>query len=164
MRPLFFLGVKLTDADFYLRPLLEADAQQSAGGATSATRWRALSRQADAYVFAVYGALDAFTQVAVAVSGIQADEEIKFPALVRLLTAASRSPERWSTLRDCLEAIHQAEWFRRLRYMRNEVNHRSVLGLPLDWPAHDALDWQSTYTRVVGTVEEGLHLLLDPGA
>ena len=172
MRSLIFLGVKLADADYYSSRLTGAvaktrnDTSRTKGRPVTVARWRAFSRQADSFVFAVYGALDALAQIAVAVGRVRTEEEVKFPALAGLLASGSQNPERWVAFRGWLEEVYQAGWFRELRRLRNLVNYRSVLGPPLEGPRPPgvALDWATTYQHVVATVEAGLGLLLDEGS
>ena len=130
--------------------------------AASTAAWERISREADAFIFAIYGALDAYTQVSAVVAGVATDREIKFPQLSRLLAEESRSPDQWDELRIWLETIYRARWFVDLRSIRNEVNYRSVLPFPLKKPIHfkGPLDWLKTYINVTECVETGLSYLL----
>ncbi len=161
-----FLSLKLADADYFCGRLEKTttDAETSEKPLTPA-QWRTFSREADAFIFAVYGALDAFTQVAATVAGVKTDEEIKFPLLARLLAEQSQQPDRWVKLQGWLKNTYRAYWFRDLRRLRNEVNYRSVLPYPLKRPLRlsGPLEWPTTHAHVVETVQGGLSLLLDEG-
>ncbi len=163
-RALVFLGAKLADANHFCNRLArQTDEINSSNQPVGPGRWRTVSREADAFIFAVYGALDAYTQVAARVAGVATDREIKFPQLSRLLAEESRTPVRWVALREWMERTYRARWFVALRRMRNEVNYRSVLPYPLKQPLRmrGPLDWPATYKNVIHCVETGLGYLVN---
>lgn len=171
-----YLGIKLCDADRYAaRVATEAHTLPRKANALREylLGWVHLSAALDSFVFASYGALDALAQVAVQVCAVAPDEEVKFPALERLLARAPASAPAAAALA-VVRATVGAAWFRDLRRLRNLVNYRSVLpaapagALPLGqahaaWPdpplpALDRLDALAPYTRttlaqVAATVE-----------
>ena len=162
-RSLVFLGAKVQDANHYCNHLTRWTLQMNSSRKVASTAiWERISREADAFIFAIYGALDAYTQVSAVVTGVSTDREIKFPQLARLLSEESRAPEQWDELRTWLETVYRAPWFVDLRGIRNEVNYRSVLPFPLQEPIHlkGPLDWLRTYTDVTECVETGLSHLL----
>lgn len=171
-----YLGIKLCDADRYAARV--ATEAHTLPRKVNALReyllgWVHLSAALDGFVFAGYGALDALAQVAVRVCAVVPDEEVKFPALERLLARApAQAPAAAALAVVC--ATLAADWFRDLRRLRNLVNYRSVLpaapvgALPLGqaraaWvdpplPQLDRLDALAPYTRatlaqVAATVE-----------
>ena len=88
--------------------------------------WARLSQDVDAFMFTVYGALDALAQVLVAVYAVAPTEEVKFPALGRLLAdapAESGAARVGAAVAETLDA----PWYRDLRRLRNLVNYRAVL-------------------------------------
>lgn len=163
-RALIFLGTKLGDANHFCDRLAKLTEEiNSSNRPATPVRWRTVSREADAFIFAVYGALDAYTQVAALIAGVATDREIKFPQLARLLAEESRVPVRWVELRKWLEKTYRARWFVALRRMRNEVNYRNVLPYPLKQPLriHGPLNWPATYRNVTKCVETGTLYLLN---
>lgn len=166
--PVSALGVKLFDASYYLGRLVgfEFESQREGmGGGRSEARVQEYSREADAFIFTCYGALDAVSHLIVAASGRSTDEEVKFPMIARLLTE-SGAPERWRSLVHHLESVYDASWFRELRRLRNVVNYRGVLTGAPEWPAikENVPDWSYFYDEVVEAVETALRLLQDATA
>lgn len=171
-----YLGIKLAEADRYaLSVVTEARTLPRKANALREylLGWVRLSMAVDSFVFASYGALDALAQVVVQVCAVTPDEEVKFPALERLLVGASPGSAAAAARAVVLDTLGAA-WFRDLRRLRNLINYRSVLpaapggGLPLGraravWPdpplpALDRLDALAPYARdtlarVAATVE-----------
>lgn len=162
------LGIKLFDAAYYLGRLagFEFESQrEGAGGGRAESQVQDYSREADAFIFTCYGALDAVSHLIVAVADLHPNEEVKFPLIARLL-AASGPAERWEPLRRHLEAVYEAGWFHELRRLRNVVNYQSILTGAPEWPAIKANvpDWSLFYDEVVDTVETVLRYLQDATA
>ena len=158
VRALMFLGVKLTEADYYRRRLTDVDVER-----LGIPEQRAFSRDLDAFVFVTYGALDAFCQIVAAVAEAHTQREIKFPLLTSILAEDVRQPDRWTRFAGWLETLHLAPWYIDVRRLRNVINYSSVLSAPLHWPpdTHSVAQWLATYDRVLTTVEHGLGLLLE---
>jgi hypothetical protein len=157
-RPLIFLGVKLTEADYYRSRLTDVDVKR-----LGIAEQRAFSRDLDAFVFVTYGALDAFCQIVAAVAEAHTQREIKFPLLASILAEDVRQPDRWTLFAGWLETLYLAPWYIDVRRLRNVINYGSVLSAPLNWPpdTHGVRQWLTTYDRVLDTVEHGLALLLE---
>ena len=155
-RTLSFLGVKLTEADYYRSRLADVDVTR-----LDIPEQRAFSRDLDAFVFVTYGALDAFCQIVAAVAEAHTQREIKFPLLADILAEDVRQPARWTRFAGWLETLYLAPWYIELRRLRNVINYGSVLSVPLYWPpdTHAVTQWLTTYDRVLDTVEHGLALL-----
>ena len=160
-RTLIFLGVKLTDADYFRSCLAHVDVKR-----LSIPEQRAFSRDLDAFVFVTYGALDAFSQIVAEVAEAQTKREIKFPFIASILAEDIRQPERWNRFRNWIEQVYLSPWYIEVRRLRNVINYGSVLSTPLNWPpdAHCVSQWLATYDRVIDTAEQGLSLLLEPDA
>jgi hypothetical protein len=149
-RLLAHLAIKLADAHYYCHCL-------SAGrGKTRTPDWTQRSRCLDGFIFAVYGALDAATQIVAELAQVRPQEEVKFPALARLLSRSSRHPRRWIKLCLMVERIHRTGWFIKLRRLRNLINHRPILPSPPCWPLPASLELhpERTLARVEDTVEK----------
>jgi hypothetical protein len=175
-----YLGIKLADSERHRAAIARACwmlLRLSPEAAGYGARVARLSRATDSFVFAAYGALDAFAQVAVAVYGVRTAEEVKFPALEGLLAAAAPGGAH-GRLRAQVAATCAAAWFRDLRRLRNLVNYRSVIPAlvpsarvtdawaeppipPLtrvaDLPGYCAV----VRRRVAATVEEGMGALAE---
>jgi hypothetical protein len=160
-RPLIWLGVKLTDADYFRGCLAHVDVKR-----LSIPDQRVFSRDLDAFVFVTYGVLDAFCQIVAQVTEAQTKREIKFPLIASILAEDVRQPDRWSRLRGWIEQVYLSPWYIEVRRLRNVINYGSVLSTPLNWPpdAHCVTQWLTTYDRVIDSVEHGLALLLEPDA
>ena len=160
-RTLIWLGVKLTDADYYRSRLAHVEVKR-----LSIPNQRAFSRDLDAFVFVTYGVLDAFSQIVAKVTEAQTKREIKFPLLASMLAEDVRQPDRWTLLTGWIEQIYLSPWYIEVRRLRNVINYGSVLSAPLTWPpdAHCVSQWLASYDRVMETAEHGLALLLEPDA
>ena len=160
-RNLIYLGVKLTDADYFRSYLAHVDVNR-----LSIPEQRAFSRDLDAFVFVTYGVLDALSQIVAEVAEAQTKREIKFPLIASILAEDVRQPERWNPFRDWIEQVYLSPWYIDVRRLRNIINYGSVLSAPLNWPpeAHCVTQWLATYDRVMATAEHGLSLLLEPDA
>lgn len=158
-RSLIFLGVKLTDADYFRGCLANVDVQQ-----LGTTERCAFSRDLDAFVFVAYGVLDAFSQIVAEVAEVRTTQEIKFPLIAHILAEDSHHPERWDRFRAWIEGVYRSPWYIDVRRLRNVINYGSVLSAPLNWPpeAHCLSQWLTSYERVMATAEQGLALLLEP--
>lgn len=161
------LGVKLFDAAYYLGRLagFEFESQREGAGRRTESRVQEYSREADAFIFTCYGALDAVSHLIVTVADLPTDEEVKFPMIARLLGESGQA-ERWEPLTRHLEAVYEAGWFRDLRRLRNVVNYQGILTGPAEWPAikANAPDWSLFYDEVVDTIETALRHLQDAAA
>ena len=123
-----YLGIKLCESNRWLGRLSQLAATLSnVEGKSEARRLQSLSSQADAFLFATYGGLDALAQEIVAVHTFEPTEEVKFPALERMLRESCDHPGACEALRAQLSRTCDASWFRDLRRLRNLVNFRSLL-------------------------------------
>ncbi len=160
-RTLIFLGVKLTDADYYRSRLAHVEVKR-----LGIPEQRAFSRNLDAFVFVIYGALDSLCHIVAQVAETQTKREIKFPLITSILAEDVRQPDRWSLFIDWIEQIYLSSWYIDVRRLRNVINYGSVLSAPLTWPpdAECVTQWLASYDHVIDTVEHSLALLLETDA
>jgi hypothetical protein len=183
-----YLGIKLCAGKRYLNAVTRgyrALQHLRAEDPGYPRRWARLADDIDSFVFAAYGALDALAQLIVTAYAVEAAEEVKFPALARILAAAPASAA--AAVREYVAATCAAPWFRDLRRLRNLINYRSVLpavpwtGAPAADPAAYRGPWPappspalaslealpgyctSAQAHVAATVEEALGLLATAG-
>ena len=155
---LSYLGIRLGDAQYYLQRLTRMCSQHASQRA--AVSQREFSRSADAYIFTVYGVLDAYSQLVVAAAGISTQHEIKFPLLATILEEQERDTTAWDGLLKWLKAIYCSEWYVELRRLRNVVNSRSVIDSPFRWEqAVTAHDWEVHLQEALAVLQQGGELL-----
>jgi hypothetical protein len=142
------LGIRLSEAGFLLRAVERKAADDP-------PPLRGLSRDLDAWVFAVYGVLDALAHVLVAHAAVETSDEVKFPLLGRILGPGHPLAAR-------LADVLAESWFVELRALRNLVNYRPVLDVPARWPSPAWRDWRAIHDAVCALTTDVLDALPGP--